>query len=50
MSRESLPDDELRIHDEHEAQFWYFWPNFTVNMYGTADGYGTYLIDPIDKG
>ncbi|UPM44910.1 aromatic ring-hydroxylating oxygenase subunit alpha [Halocatena salina] len=41
-------DDELRIHDEHEAQFHYFWPNFTVNMYGTADGYGTYIIDPID--
>ncbi|MFC6824929.1 aromatic ring-hydroxylating oxygenase subunit alpha, partial [Halopelagius fulvigenes] len=43
-------DDELRIHDEHEAQFHYFWPNFTVNMYGTADGYGTYIIDPIDEG
>jgi phenylpropionate dioxygenase-like ring-hydroxylating dioxygenase large terminal subunit len=43
-------DDEMRIHDEHEAQFWYFWPNFTINMYGTADGYGTYLIDPIDEG
>ncbi|WP_433634171.1 aromatic ring-hydroxylating oxygenase subunit alpha [Halomicrococcus sp. NG-SE-24] len=43
-------DDEMRIHDEHEAQFYYFWPNFTVNMYGTADGYGTYIIDPIDKG
>ncbi|SEP12437.1 Phenylpropionate dioxygenase, large terminal subunit [Halogranum amylolyticum] len=41
-------DDELRIHDEHEAQFHYFWPNFTINMYGTADGYGTYIIDPID--
>ncbi|WP_227378191.1 aromatic ring-hydroxylating oxygenase subunit alpha [Haladaptatus halobius] len=41
-------EDELRIHDEHEAQFHYFWPNFTVNMYGTADGYGTYIIDPID--
>ncbi|WP_101296844.1 aromatic ring-hydroxylating oxygenase subunit alpha [Halegenticoccus soli] len=41
-------DDELRIHDEHEAQFHYLWPNFTVNMYGTADGYGTYVIDPID--
>ncbi len=43
-------DDELRIHDEHEAQFHYFWPNFTINMYGTADGYGTYIIDPIDEG
>ncbi|QGX96052.1 ring-hydroxylating oxygenase subunit alpha [Haloplanus rallus] len=42
-------EDELRIHDEHEAQFHYFWPNFTVNMYGTADGYGTYIIDPIDE-
>jgi phenylpropionate dioxygenase-like ring-hydroxylating dioxygenase large terminal subunit len=42
-------DDEMRIHEEHEAQFYYFWPNFTVNMYGTADGYGTYIIDPIDK-
>jgi len=41
-------EDELRIHDEHEAQFHYLWPNFTVNMYGTADGYGTYIIDPID--
>ncbi|MFC6768779.1 aromatic ring-hydroxylating oxygenase subunit alpha [Natrinema soli] len=41
-------EDEMRIHDEHEAQFHYFWPNFTVNMYGTADGYGTYIIDPID--
>ncbi|GGN91385.1 aromatic ring-hydroxylating oxygenase subunit alpha [Haloarcula pellucida] len=43
-------DDEMRIHDEHEATFYYFWPNFTVNMYGTADGYGTYIIDPIDEG
>jgi phenylpropionate dioxygenase-like ring-hydroxylating dioxygenase large terminal subunit len=43
-------EDELRVHDEHEAQFHYFWPNFTVNMYGTADGYGTYIIDPIDEG
>ncbi|WP_101296846.1 aromatic ring-hydroxylating oxygenase subunit alpha [Halegenticoccus soli] len=43
-------DDELRIHEEHEAQFHYLWPNFTVNMYGTADGYGTYVIDPIDTG
>ncbi|MFC4440104.1 MULTISPECIES: aromatic ring-hydroxylating oxygenase subunit alpha [Natrialbaceae] len=43
-------DDEMRIHDEHEAQFHYLWPNFTVNMYGTADGYGTYIIDPIDTG
>jgi phenylpropionate dioxygenase-like ring-hydroxylating dioxygenase large terminal subunit len=43
-------DDELRIHEEHEAKFYYFWPNFTVNMYGTADGYGTYIIDPIDEG
>ncbi|MEA5388665.1 SRPBCC family protein [Haloarculaceae archaeon H-GB11] len=43
-------EDEMRIHDEHEAQFHYFWPNFTVNMYGTADGYGTYIIDPIDEG
>ena len=42
-------DDEMRIHDEHEAKFYYFWPNFTVNMYGTADGYGTYIIDPIDE-
>jgi phenylpropionate dioxygenase-like ring-hydroxylating dioxygenase large terminal subunit len=42
-------EDELRIHDEHEAQFHYFWPNFTVNMYGTADGYGTYIVDPIDE-
>ncbi len=42
-------DDEMRIHDEHEAKFYYLWPNFTVNMYGTADGYGTYLIDPIDE-
>jgi len=43
-------DDEMRIHDEHEAQFHYLWPNLTVNMYGTADGYGTYIIDPIDTG
>ena len=43
-------EDDLRIHEEHEAKFYYFWPNFTVNMYGTADGYGTYLIDPIDEG
>ncbi|MDG5759882.1 SRPBCC family protein [Natronococcus sp. A-GB1] len=43
-------EDELRIHDEREAQFHYFWPNFTINMYGTADGYGTYIIDPIDTG
>lgn len=43
-------EDELRIHDEHEAQFHYLWPNLTVNMYGTADGYGTYIIDPIDTG
>lgn len=43
-------EDEMRIHDEHEAKFYYFWPNFTVNMYGTADGYGTYIIDPIDEG
>ena len=42
-------EDELRIHDEHEAKFYYMWPNFTVNMYGTADGYGTYIIDPIDE-
>ncbi|WP_408960598.1 aromatic ring-hydroxylating oxygenase subunit alpha [Natrinema sp. 74] len=41
-------EDEMRIHDEHEAQFHYLWPNFTVNMYGTADGYGTYYINPID--
>ncbi|SIS13452.1 aromatic ring-hydroxylating oxygenase subunit alpha [Natronorubrum thiooxidans] len=41
-------DDEVRIHDEREAQFHYLWPNFTINMYGTADGYGTYIIDPID--
>ncbi|NKE34942.1 ring-hydroxylating oxygenase subunit alpha [Natronococcus sp. JC468] len=43
-------EDELRIHDAREAQFHYLWPNFTVNMYGTADGYGTYIIDPIDTG
>ncbi|HET7324002.1 MAG TPA: aromatic ring-hydroxylating dioxygenase subunit alpha [Halococcus sp.] len=43
-------EDELRIHDEHEAKFYYFWPNFTLNLYGTADGYGTYIIDPIDEG
>ena len=43
-------DDEMRIHPEHEAKFYYFWPNFTVNMYGTADGYGTYILDPIDEG
>ncbi|WP_226482185.1 aromatic ring-hydroxylating oxygenase subunit alpha [Natrinema amylolyticum] len=43
-------EDEMRIHEEHEAKFYYFWPNFTVNMYGTADGYGTYIIDPIDEG
>lgn len=43
-------DDEMRIHEEHEAKFYYLWPNFTVNMYGTADGYGTYIIDPIDEG
>ena len=35
---------------EGEARFYYFWPNFTLNMYGNADGYGTYLIDPIDEG
>ncbi|WP_129113487.1 aromatic ring-hydroxylating oxygenase subunit alpha [Halegenticoccus tardaugens] len=42
-------DDEMRIHEEHEAKFYYLWPNFTVNMYGTANGYGTYIIDPIDE-
>ena len=42
-------EDEMRIHEEHEAKFYYLWPNFTVNMYGTADGYGTYIIDPIDE-
>ncbi|MDQ2052670.1 aromatic ring-hydroxylating dioxygenase subunit alpha [Natronolimnohabitans sp. A-GB9] len=47
-THEADVDDELRIHDEQEAQFHYLWPNFTVNMYGTADGYGTYIIDPID--
>nr|WP_299332821.1 aromatic ring-hydroxylating dioxygenase subunit alpha [Haloplanus sp.] len=41
-------EDELRIHDEHEAQFQYFWHS-TLNTYGTADGYGTYIIDPIDE-
>ncbi|KYH25626.1 3-phenylpropionate/cinnamic acid dioxygenase subunit alpha [Halalkalicoccus paucihalophilus] len=35
---------------EGEARFYYFWPNFTVQMYGNADGYGTYIIDPIDEG
>ncbi|MFC6906472.1 aromatic ring-hydroxylating dioxygenase subunit alpha [Halalkalicoccus tibetensis] len=35
---------------EGEARFYYFWPNFTLNMYGNADGYGTYIIDPIDEG
>lgn len=35
---------------EGEARFYYFWPNFTIQMYGNADGYGTYIIDPIDEG
>lgn len=43
-------DDEVRIHDEEEGKFYYFWPNFTFNLYGTADGYGTYYVDPIDEG
>ncbi|WP_435180310.1 aromatic ring-hydroxylating oxygenase subunit alpha [Halorussus sp. AFM4] len=43
-------EDDLRIHEEHEAKFYYLWPNFTVNMYGTADGYGTYIIKPVDEG
>ena len=43
-------DSTLSLHDEHEARFYYFWPNFALNMYGTADGYGTYIIDPIDEG
>ncbi len=47
-THEAEVEDEMRIHDKREAQFHYFWPNFTVNMYGTADGYGTYIIDPID--
>lgn len=42
-------ESDMSLHDEHEARFYYFWPNFTVNMYGTADGYGTYIIDPIDE-
>lgn len=42
-------DSTLSLHEENEARFYYFWPNFAVNMYGTADGYGTYLIDPIDE-
>ena len=43
-------DDEVRIHEEDEGRFYYFWPNFTFNLYGTADGYGTYYVDPIDEG
>ncbi|WP_458210180.1 aromatic ring-hydroxylating oxygenase subunit alpha [Haladaptatus sp. NG-SE-30] len=42
-------ESDMSLHDEHEARFYYMWPNFTVNMYGTADGYGTYIIDPIDE-
>jgi phenylpropionate dioxygenase-like ring-hydroxylating dioxygenase large terminal subunit len=42
-------ESDMSLHDEHEARFYYLWPNFTVNMYGTADGYGTYIIDPIDE-
>ncbi|ADB58924.1 conserved hypothetical protein [Haloterrigena turkmenica DSM 5511] len=41
----------MRIHHEREAKFYYFWPNLTVNVYGTADGAGTYIIvGPIDEG
>ena len=43
-------DSTMSLHEEHEAKFYYLWPNFTLNMYGTADGYGTYIIDPIDEG
>jgi carnitine monooxygenase subunit len=45
---ETVEADESLI--EGEARFYYFWPNFTVQMYGNADGYGTYIIDPIDEG
>jgi phenylpropionate dioxygenase-like ring-hydroxylating dioxygenase large terminal subunit len=43
---ESVEADDALI--EGEARFYYLWPNFTVNLYGTADGYGTYLVEPID--
>jgi phenylpropionate dioxygenase-like ring-hydroxylating dioxygenase large terminal subunit len=43
-------DDEVRIHEQEEGRFYYFWPNFSFNLYGTADGYGTYYVDPIDEG
>jgi carnitine monooxygenase subunit len=45
---ETVEADESLI--EGEARFYYVWPNFTVQMYGNADGYGTYIIDPIDEG
>ncbi|ELZ21878.1 hypothetical protein C477_04544 [Haloterrigena salina JCM 13891] len=38
----------MRIRDEREAKFYYCWPKVTVNVYGTADGYGAYtIVDPI---
>lgn len=42
-------ESDMSLHEPNEARFYYFWPNFTLNMYGTADGYGTYIIDPIDE-
>lgn len=44
---ESVEAEEALV--DGEARFYYFWPNFTVQMYGNADGYGTYVIDPIDQ-
>lgn len=38
----------MHINDEREAKFYYCWPKVTVNVYGTADGYGTdSIVDPI---
>jgi phenylpropionate dioxygenase-like ring-hydroxylating dioxygenase large terminal subunit len=60
----SLDDSELEVSDYHltlhyayadhveveaeEALFYLLWPNFALNIYGTADGYGTYELYPAD--
>ncbi|KTG12220.1 aromatic ring-hydroxylating oxygenase subunit alpha [Haloferax profundi] len=61
----SLDDSTLEVNDYHlvlhyayadhvdvdadEALFYYLWPNFALNIYGTADGYGTYEVYPADE-
>lgn len=61
----SLDDSELDVREYHwvlhyayadhvdaledEALFYYLWPNFTLNVYGTAEGYATYIIKPVDE-